>query len=147
MRDTLYVVIDRSRVRVYRHAAAVPPATRTGPQLVESIDCPEGRAAYFSRDSDAAGRFPSTRGPGMSIDERLPMKEEHERRVAGEIVSQLDRILPAYPEMTWHLAAGPGLLQAVLAQLSPDHRQRLGRTLEKNLAQLPVGELAVHFGG
>lgn len=145
MNETLYVVVDRSRVRVYRHAAAVPPATRAGPKLVESIDCPEGRAAYFDRESDAAGRFPSSRGPGMSTDERLPMKEEHERRIAADIVSLLNRILPAYPEATWHLAAGPGLLQTVLAQLAPDHRQRLGKTLAKNLAQLPVGELTAHF--
>jgi hypothetical protein len=141
----LYVAIDRSRLRVYQASAGELPDGNGSWTVLASEDFPEGRTAYADATSDAAGRFPTAQGTGMSIDERLPLKEEHEKRVVAEVASALRRCLMEHPKATWHFAAGPGLFQAVESQLSPDLRARRGRTLERNLAKLPPNELRAHF--
>jgi len=143
--NTLYVTLDRSRLRVYQMSTSELPDGNGAWKVLASEDFPEGRAAYADSTTDSAGRFPTAQGPGMSIDERLPLKEEHERRVVADVAAALRRCLAAHPRVTWHLAAGPGLLQAVEGQLTPDLRARLGRTLERNLAKMPPNELRAHF--
>lgn len=143
--NTLYVAIDRSRLRVYQAIASELPKGNGSWKVLASEDFPDGRTAYADATTDAAGRFPTAQGPGMSIDERLPLKEEHERRVVAGVASALRRCLAAHPDATWHFAAGPGLFQAVESQIPPEMRARRGRTLERNLARMPPNELREHF--
>lgn len=146
MKDSIYVALDRSRLRVYREEIPLSPVEgREALKVVGSVDYPDGRTGYVGNETDVAGAFPPSGGHGHSIDERLPLKEEHERRLATQLATSLEPVLQAYPHDTWHLAAGPGLLQPVLGRLSPSVRERLGRALEKNLAQLPAHELRGHF--
>jgi hypothetical protein len=142
---SLYVAIDRSRLRVYRPSLHEGTGANGAWEVVTSVDFPDGRADYAEATTDAAGRFPTAQGPGMSIDERLPLKEEHERRVVANLAAGLERCLAAHPDAVWHFAAGPGLFQAVERQLSPQVNARRGRTLERNLAKLPPEELRSHF--
>lgn len=143
--NPLYVAVDRSRLRVYHTSQAESPLDNGPWNTVASLDYPDGRISYAATTTDSAGRFPTSQWPGMSFDERLPLKEEHERRLVSDLVEGIERCLGEHPEATWHFAAGPGLFQAILRQLTPGSRSRLGRTLERNLAKLPPAELQAHF--
>jgi hypothetical protein len=102
-----------------------------------------------------AGRFPGARGaqkggpaqPGMSIDERLPMKEEADRRRAQQLAAEVEHFFAQRPGASWDFAAGPELHRAVLEQLSPPTRQRLRRAVPKDLVNQNPAELREQFAG
>lgn len=147
--DHFMVVIDRAHLRVYR----VRELENSAPsqfELAESFDLPAGKQGYTDRDTDQAGRFAGSgakgrKGGGGSIDERLPMKEEHERRLATELAEHLNRFLLAHPDATWDYAAGPALHRAVLDRLSAPSRSRLGIALVKELIHQSPAQLRAHF--
>lgn len=139
------VVLDRAHLNIFQvknggHAARV----RFEP--VESAHLPAGRKHYTDRDSDQAGRFGTRVGPaGASIDERLPMQNEHERRLAADLAARLGRFLQEHDHATWDYAAGPALHRAVLDRLPAAARSRLERALSKELVQPSPAELEAHF--
>lgn len=143
--NTLYVAADRSRLRAYLAPRTSLPLDDGNLKTVASENYPDGRVSPADLVSDSAGRFPTAQSPGMSIDERLPLKEEHERRLVADVVSGIERCLAQHPDVPWHFAAGPGLSQAVVRQLAAPSRARLGRVLDRNLAQLPPHELRARF--
>lgn len=148
------VVLDRAHLRIYRAEA---PIVGSSPrlELVEALDVPAGKQRYTATESDQAGRFPGSKGPtpgggapaGQSIDERLPMQEEHQRRIVGELASHLGQFLQLHPRATWDYAAPDALHPAVLERLEPSVRTRLGHALQKDLVNQPVEELRAHFPG
>lgn len=145
MPDSLFVALDRSRLRVYKEPKPFAGRPRSGLEVLANVDFPDGRANYSDRDTDQAGHFPTNGSASQSMDERLPMKEEQERRIIDDLVSALEPVLRQNPGLTWHLAAGPELLQPVLSKLDPGLRRRLGRSIEKNVAHLPADELPGRF--
>ena len=82
---------------------------------------------------------------GMSIDERLPMQEEEQRRQTKDLVETIETFLQPHPVATWDFAAGPEVHNAVLEALSPATRSRLHRALSKNLVNQPMEELLRQF--
>lgn len=140
----LIAVLNSASLRLFREDQ--PPGA-LGPHftLVEAADFPEGRRQYTDYDSDFAGRFPRGGDNSSSIDERLPMQEEYERRNATEIARELSRFLARHPDLAWDYAAGPNLHHVVLDQLPAEQRTRLDRTAIKDLTKLPPQELARHF--
>jgi hypothetical protein len=103
-----------------------------------------------------AGRFQGSKqqgvGPGapvartgMSIDERLPMQEEEERRNMRDLCEAIDSFVLQRPDATWDFAAGPALHNSVLENVSPQTRSRVGQVLAKDLVNQPVDELLSHF--
>src|SRR5262249_54826780 len=118
---------------------------------VEALDFPAGRKAYTDRDTDMAGRFPGGQevgGPSsMSIDERLPMQREENRRRARELAFILESFLEQRDEASWDFAAGPELNGAVLELLSPPVRRRLRRSVTKDLVNQRLDEVRAHFAG
>lgn len=140
----LIAVLNSTSLRLFREDQ---PAGALGPHLtlVEAVDFPEGRQPYTENDSDFAGRFPRGTGYGASIDERLPMQGEHERRNAAEIARELSRFLTRHPGLAWDYAAGPNLHRAVLERLPAELRTRLDRAEVKDLTKVPPQELARHF--
>ena len=146
MSDHFIVTLDHGHLRIYaelRQPGQYTPTLET----VESVDFPNGKRAYFSNESAPAGRFPGVRGrhPGMSIDERLPMKQEAERRSERQLAEEVEAFLSARPDATWDFAAGPEMHRAVLDQLSVKSRQRLRRAVSKDLVKHPPGELLAQF--
>lgn len=146
--DHFMAVIDRAHLRIYR---VREPATRGSTQfeLAEAFDLIAGHQQYTDRDTDQAGRFPGAqgRGGGGSIDERLPMQTEQERRLAAELAGHLQRFFGAHANATWDYAAGPTIHHAVLERLPPAVRSRLGVALVKELVYQTPAQLRTHLGG
>jgi hypothetical protein len=157
MSEHYIVTTDHGHLRIY--AERHPPG-QFSPALeqVEAMDFPQGRRSYVDRDTDMAGRFASSRsqgagagGPtarqGMSIDERLPMQREESRRRAREIAAEIEHFFRARRDATWDFAAGPELNAVVLEMLTPGVRQRLRRSVSKDLVNQRVDEVRAHFAG
>ena len=146
MAEKYFAIVDHRHVRIYREETA--PGQMT-PRLAVAyaVDLVDGRGNYWASDTDQAGRFPGSKGrpAGMSIDERLPMQEERERRIADQIALTIGTFFGGRAEATWHFAAGPMLHNAVLEQLSPAVRERLDRSVQKELANVPPTEIRGHF--
>ena len=162
MSEHYIVTIDAGHLRIYaehQDAGQFAPALRQ----VEALDFPGGRRSYTDRETDAAGRFQSSKhqaaasGPptagsagtaarsGMSIDERLPMQREESRRQAGNLAAEIDQFFRSRPEATFDFAAGPDLNGTVLERLSPEVRSRIKRSVAKDLVHHRVDELRAHF--
>lgn len=157
MSEHYIVTADRGHLRVY--AERHPPG-QFSPALeqVEAMDFPAGKHGYTDRETDMAGRFSSSKqqgpGPGiptgrqgMSIDERLPMAREENRRRAKEIAAEIDAFFRTRPDATWDFAAGPELNNVVLDLLTPSVRERLRRSVSKDLVNQRVDEVRAHFAG
>jgi hypothetical protein len=146
MSDHYIVTSDRGHLRIYAEAR---PAGQSSPGLavVAAIDFPDGKHDYTDRATDMAGRFPGAegRGGGMSIDERLPMKREEERRNVRMIAGELESFFAARPRATWDLAVAPSLYNVIVQALSPATRRRLQRVLSKDLATQNSEEVRAHF--
>lgn len=141
------VLFDRAYLRIFRmnHSSATGQAPQF--ELAEAFDFPAGKQRATARDTDQAGRRSSGRAgaAGASTDERLPEQNEHERRLVADIVEQLTRFFASHPDAPWDLAAGPALRGAVLDQLPPHLRQRLGRTVPKEFSRPSPEELREYF--
>jgi hypothetical protein len=158
MSERYIVTLDQAHLRIYQERH--PPGQHS-PALeqVEAMDFPAGKQSYTDRESDMAGRFPSSKnqsiGPGtpmgartgMSIDERLPMQREEARRRARELAARVDQFFQQRPEAQWDFAAGPELNHVILDLLSPGVRQRLRRSVAKGLVNQRVDEVRAHFAG
>jgi hypothetical protein len=159
MNEHYIVAVDRGHLRIYAERTA--PGQRTpGLQQVQAMDFPAGRHSYTDRDTDMAGRFPGAKrqsaavgGPGnvghvgQSIDERLPMKREETRRRAKELAAEIDAFFQNRTDASWDFAAGHELNGTILELISPVVRQRLRRTVAKDIVNQRVDEVRAHFAG
>jgi hypothetical protein len=157
MQEHYVVTVDHGHLRIYVERQS--PGQRV-PALdrVEAMDFPQGRKSYTDRDTDMAGRFASskhqalapgspTARTGMSIDERLPMQREEARRRAKELAAEIDAFFQQRREASWDFAAGPELNSTVIELLSPDVRQRIRRSIAKDLVNQRGDEVRAHFAG
>jgi hypothetical protein len=136
--ENFLVVLNQGHLRIYQ-------TDGDAPQLINGFDQPEGTRDYTDRDTDQAGRFPGPRGQGGSIDERLPMQEEQQRRLARESARAIATFLDKHPRARWQFAAGPILHKPVLDQLAPGLHARLGQSIMKDLVNVPLTDLLAHF--
>ena len=157
MREHYVVTADHGHLRIYVERNA-PGQRAPALDQVEALDFPPGKKGYADRDTDMAGRFASskhqTSAPGspmartgMSIDERLPMQREESRRRAKELAAEIDGFFRQRRDATWDFAAGPELNSTVLELLSPAVRQRIRRSLAKDLVNQRGDEVRAHFAG
>lgn len=155
MNEHYIVTLDAGRLRIYEERMA-PGQFAIGLHQVEALDFPFGRRSANERDTDQAGRFSSSKqqsagsgGPsgrqGMSVDERLPMYREEARRRARDLAQEIEHFFSQRPNATWDFAAGPELNGAVLEQIAPAVRQRVKRTVAKDLVNQRTDELRAHF--
>jgi hypothetical protein len=157
MSEHYIVAVDHGHLRIYVERNS--PGQRT-PALdrVEAMDFPAGKKGYTDRETDMAGRFASSKhqspGPGgptqrtgMSIDERMPMEREEARRRAKELAAEIDAFFQRRPDATWDFAAGPELNGALLDLLSAQVRQRVRRSVTKDLVNQRGDEVRAHFAG
>jgi hypothetical protein len=154
MSEHYIVTLDHGHLRIFleRHE---PGQVTPGLEPVESMDFPAGRKNYSDRDTDMAGRFPASGIPGqgdtgqrgMSIDERLPMQREENRRRVRELASVVESFLEQRAGASWDFAAGPDLNNAVLELLSPPVRRRMRRSVSKDLVNQRMDEVRAHFAG
>lgn len=157
MSDHFIVTLDHGHLRIY--AERHPPGQQS-PALeqVQAMDFPGGKYHYTDRDTDMAGRFNSskhqrpapghpTARTGMSIDERLPMQREEGRRRARELAAEVDHFFQQRPDASWDFAAGPELNNLVLELVSKSVRERLRRSVSKDLVNQRVDEVRAHFAG
>lgn len=148
MSEHFIVALDQGHLRIYAERRA-PEQFTPGLEQVEAMDFPLGRRSYAENDAAMAGRFPTVRGrhPTSSIDERLPMKVETNRRRAQELAQEVDRFFVSRPAASWDFAAAPELHRVVLEQLTPATRRRLRRAVPKDLVNQPPHELIAQFAG
>ncbi|MFT3784427.1 MAG: host attachment protein [Nibricoccus sp.] len=144
MNERFIVVADKGHLKIYQE-----PSDPQKPSLLDvfSVDFPEGKEDYFEGDSAPAGRFPGSKGrpDGMSIDERLPMKEEHERRIVKLISDQINHFMFERPEAEWRFAAPEEIENEILNYIETSVRTRLLGTVSKDLVNTPRQELYSHF--
>ncbi len=102
-----------------------------------------------------AGRFPGSKNQpgapgggargGMSIDERMPMHREEDRRRARDVAAEIETFFAARPAATWDFAGAPEFHKTVVEQLSPRVRERLRRTIAKDLVNQRNEKLRAHL--
>ena len=157
MREHYVVTADHGHLRIYVERNS-PGQRAPALDQVEALDFPQGKKGYTDRETDMAGRFASskhqmpapgspTARTGMSIDERLPMQREESRRRAKEIASEIDSFFQPRRDASWDFAAGPELNSTVLELLSPAVRQRIRRSLAKDLVNQRGDDVRAHFAG
>jgi hypothetical protein len=157
MSEHYVVTVDHGHLRIYVERTA-PGQKSPALDRVEAMDFPQGKNSYTDRDTDMSGRFASskhqaaapgspTNRTGMSIDERLPMEREESRRRAKELAAEIDSFFARRPGATWDFAAGPDLNGTVLELLSPAVRQRVRRSVTKDLVNQRGDEVRAHFAG
>ena len=146
MSEHYIVTLDQGHLKIYAERRGLGQYT-PGLEEVQAMDFPSGKRPYFANESAPAGRFPGLPGrqPNMSIDERLPMKNEADRRRAEQLAEQVERFLAAHPDATWDFAAGPELQRSILERLSTSTRQRLRRAVTKDLVNQPPQEVLAQF--
>lgn len=159
MSEHYIVTVDAGHLRIYQESTT-PGQLTPSLRQVEAMDFPAGRQSYTDRDTDMAGRFQSSKHQsvapgapggtaagrsGMSIDERLPMQREEARRRARDLAAEIDSFFLKRPDATWDFAAGPDLNGVVLEQLTPQVRQRIKRSVAKDLVNHRTDELRAHF--
>lgn len=145
------ITADRRHLRIHRTVQRQGSA-QPGLALVQEMEFSDTRDGPTGRETDQAGRFADSRGGrgqvlGGSIDERLPMKNEMDKRVTTRIAENITELLADEPQNVWSFAAGPDLHRAVLESVPSDIRGRLRKDLDKNLTSTPTAELAGHFFG
>lgn len=158
MSEHYIVTLDRGHLRIYAETNA--PGQTPHLEIVEAMDFPQGKHSYTDRETDMAGRFNSSKHQsaapgapggnqagrtGMSIDERLPMKREEERRSITMLAAELDHFLQNRPDASWDFAAAPALYSSIIDELSVDTRRRLKRALSKDLVNQNSEEVRAHF--
>lgn len=161
MNERYFIVTDYARLRIFRQRQQ-PGLQEPDIEEIDVLDFPSGRSSYTDREAFRAGRFQGlgaqtsslgTRGgisavrTGMSIDERLPIEREEDRRRGTEVASQLEAFLTARPEANWELICAEAMQYAILRQLSDGVRRRLQRTLPKDLTQEPHEQLRAQLVG
>lgn len=155
MSDHYVIVADQGHLRFFAQTQA-PEQMRPSLREVEALDFPLGVKSYAENDTDVAGRFQSSRSQasaagaptqrtGMSIDERLPMHREIDRRRNEEISRRIDAFLKERSEATWDFAAPAELERSFLEGVSSAARARLQRVVPKDLVHQPVSSLLDHF--
>lgn len=158
MNENFIVTVDRGHLRIYKEHTEPGQTPRL--DIVEAMDFPQGKKSYTANDTDMAGRFQSSKHQtgspgapggmmggrtGMSIDERLPMKEETERRNVQTIAQEVDTFMRNRPNASWDFAAPPALYKAVIEALSENTRGRLRKALSKDLVNQSSEEVRAHF--
>lgn len=160
MSEHYFVTADHGHLRIYLERNGLGQREPALDQ-VESMDFPAGLKSYTDRDTSMAGRFQSSRnqaaaagapGPGparagMSIDERLPMQREEEKRRVRDVAAEIETFFASRPGATWDFAGAPEFHHTVIDQLSPRVRRQLRRTIAKDLVNQRTEELRAHFAG
>lgn len=158
MSDHYFIVADHGHLKIFRVAQDTGQREPSLSQ-VGGMDFPAGRQSYTDGQAAMAGRFQSSKhqaaapgapgpGPGrtgMSIDERLPMKREEERRRTRDVAEGIEAFFSGKREATWDFACAPDFHRAVVEHLSGPLRQRLRRTITKDLVNQPNDQLRAHF--
>lgn len=157
MSEHYFVTADHGHLRIFLSRQA-PGQRQPDLQEVEAMDFPGGKHAYTDRESDAAGRFqgskhqaPASGAPGgmgrtgMSIDERLPMQREEDRRRSRNVAEEIDTFFAARPQVTFDLACAPAILRTITENLSEPVRRRIRRSLSKDLVNQPREDVRAHF--
>lgn len=155
MSEHFVIAADRGHLRIFQRRQ-VPGQASPALNEIQARDFPAGLQSYVERATDMAGRFNSSRqqsrGPGapaarqgMSIDERMPLDREEDRRQIRDLAVVIEEFLRPRPEATWDFAAGPDVHNAVLQAVSPATRARLRQSLARDLVNQPPVELMAHF--
>lgn len=158
MSDHYFVTADQGHLRIF-HERMEPGQYGVALDPVESMDFPAGVKSYSSRDTAMAGRFQSSQNPmsaavapggggrgGMSIDERMPMHREADRRRARDVAAEIEAFFAARPDATFDFAGAPEFYRSVVEQFSPAVRDRLRHTIAKDLVNQRMEELRAHAG-
>lgn len=155
MNSHYFIIADLAQLRIFTENTR-PGQSTPGLDEVYAMELSQGRADYTDNDTDMAGRFQGSKpqGPasgtpaahtGMSIDERLPMQREAQRRAVAELTRAIESFLVLHPAATWDFAAGPSTHNAVLEKLAPAIRSRLRESTPKDLVNHSVVELRERF--
>jgi hypothetical protein len=151
-----YIVIaDHGHLRIFAEHSRFGQSNPTLEE-VHAMDFPHARKSYADNDSDMAGRFQGskhqqaapgapTARTGMSIDERLPLQREVERRETEDVARAINAFLEGDPMATWDFAADSSMHNEILDHLGPQARFRLRGTVAKDLVKQPTAELLNHF--
>jgi len=126
MTKKLVIVANLGRLKVYRVAKAAPGRGQKL-DLVEDINFINAHTRFRDMVTDQAGRYGIDTGNAYlkSDYEAQGAKREIQRRSVREVAEEIDRVLDEEEPEGWYLAAAPEHHDAILAEIRPDHRERL----------------------
>jgi ABC-type transporter Mla MlaB component len=147
MSQHFVVVADNGHLKFYQMRKE-PEQMAAALDLVQALDFPAGKKNYTAEEADMAGRFQSskhqTNAPGspvartgMSIDERLPLAREVERKRVRDLAQAIEAFLQKHADATWDFAGAPAIHNATLNALPDAVRNRLQKSLAKDLVNQP----------
>lgn len=157
MNEHFFVTADQGHLRIFRERME-PGQRDVALDPIESMDFPAGVKSYSSRDTAMAGRFQGSKTPtgapgasgggghaGMSIDERMPMHREQDRRRSRDVAAEIETFFAARPDATFDFAGAPDFYKTVVAQLTPQLRERIRRTIAKDLVNQRTADMRAHI--
>lgn len=116
--------------------------------LIESYESIEGHGKLGEKLSDSAGRF--KRGEGQRKDakgygEPHNMKTELEKRLTKLIAKDINTIIRKEGFIKWDMAAPETIKNKIIDNLSPDVKEKLGRSITANLTKVPKSKILSYF--
>jgi len=116
-------------------------------ELTERLEIGEGRQTIRELVTDNAGAFPNTgtNGRGNSTGERLPLKEELERRGIKSLADHINELCERQRPLSWGLAAPSEINSRLVEALDRRWTEKLKSNVHLDLTGLPPHEIAGHF--
>lgn len=147
MTERYIFTADSTHLRGFREHSTRHQSTPTLIPVL-TINFPSWRETNASPYWAQAGTHPGSRGngaTGLAANERLPVKEEHERRIATDIAIEINDFMLAHPAALWRIALPLDMEKRVRSLISDGVLRRMTACLPKNLAYLPPHELPSRF--
>lgn len=111
-------------------------------KLEEPTDGPEKVSEIVT---DQAGRFPTSKGTGMSTGEAHGLEEENESRLLKSLATRIESIVREEKCETWNLALPKTIADRLLERLDKKMVERLVKFERVDLTKLPVKALVERF--
>lgn len=143
MNTEFVFVADRGTLKIYLWKRSASLRL----EFVEGLEIPESRRPFAEDVTDQAGGFPNTgsEGNANSIAERQGIEREKEARSIRRVAEKINEVLGAGQPCKWSLAAPSTINGMLLARIETGWRNGLVENVEKDLVNVPAGDLASHF--
>jgi hypothetical protein len=145
MAQPFIILADRGRLRMF----AVEEVTgRRRLRSVADTLMVEPRLKISEKYADHAG----ARSPGgngsidfKNSDEQLGISREEDKRLFEFIGQNINALIQEHGVERWHFAAPSESNAAILEQVDPRYRARMGDNVKKDLVNVEVDNIADHF--
>ena len=144
--NKIVIVVDLGHFKAFKVTKAQMESTRI--TLIESYDSIDAHGKLGEKLSDRAGRF--KRGDGQRKDakgygEPHNIKTEGEKRSTKLIANDINSLISNEDYPKWDLAAPGKINRQVIEHLTPDVKNKLGRSITANLTKTAKSKILSYF--